>query len=93
VPRLRRLVSAGLTGLAGTACLACCAIPLLLAAGVLGGAGWVIAGQWMPGVAVSLVALATLAWWRTARRRGHRGDCASSGNCACRPDLSPPTGS
>jgi hypothetical protein len=61
MPGARRLVSAGLTGLAGTACLACCAIPLLLAVGVLSGAGWAIAGQWMPGIALSLVALAALA--------------------------------
>ena len=57
--------------LAGTACLACCTIPLLLAAGVLTGAGWALAGQWMPGVALSLVALAALAWWRTARKPTH----------------------
>lgn len=29
-----------LAGLAGAACAACCIIPLLLAAGVLAGAGW-----------------------------------------------------
>jgi len=85
VPGARRLMSVGLTGLAGTACLACCAIPLLLAAGVLSGAGWAIAGQWMPGIAISLVALAALAWWRTTRRRTHRSDCAGSGNCSCQP--------
>ena len=45
---VRRVLSAGLTGLAGTACLACCAVPALLAAGVLSGAGWAIAGRWMP---------------------------------------------
>ncbi len=93
MPGLRRLVSPGLTGLAGTPCLACCAIPLLLAAGVLGRAGWAVAGRWAAGIAVSLVALAARAWWRTARRRGHRGDCAGGGNCACAPKLSRATGS
>ena len=57
----RRRVPTGLAGLAGTACLATCAIPLLLNVGVLSGAGWAVAGQWMPGLAVSLTALAALA--------------------------------
>lgn len=69
MPSVRRVVSAGLTGLAGTACLACCLVPTLLTTGVLGGAGWVIAGRWTPGIAVSLVVLAALAWWRTNRHR------------------------
>ena len=81
VPGVRRVVSAGLTGLAGTACVACCLIPLLLTAGVLSGAGWAIAGRWMPGIAVSLVALAALAWWR-ATRRPHPAD---GGDCSCPP--------
>jgi hypothetical protein len=84
MPGVRRLVS---TGLAGTACVACCAIPLLLAAGVLSGAGWAIAGQWMPGIAPSLVALAALAWWRTTtRRHPHRSGCAGSEGCSCQPE-------
>lgn len=33
---LRRLLPASLGGLTGLACALCCAIPLLLAAGVLG---------------------------------------------------------
>lgn len=37
---LRRLLPSGLGGLTGLACALCCAIPLLLAAGILGGAGW-----------------------------------------------------
>ena len=82
MPSLRRAVPAGLTGLAGTACVACCVVPMLLTAGPLGGAGWAIARRWMPGIAVSLVALAALAWWRTTRHRD-RGDCTGGGSCAC----------
>jgi hypothetical protein len=47
--RVRRLLPSGptgltgLTGLAGIACAACCAIPLLLGAGALSGAGWAAA--------------------------------------------------
>jgi mercuric ion transport protein len=59
-------------------------VPALLTAGVLSGAGWAIAGQWMPSIAVSLVALAALAWWR-ATRRSHRNDCTGGENCSCPP--------
>jgi mercuric ion transport protein len=61
--RARRLLPSGLTGLAGLACAACCAIPMLLAGGVLSNAGWAAAGAWMPGVAVALAALAGATWW------------------------------
>ena len=80
--RARRVLPSGLTSLAGLACAACCAIPLLLAAGVLSGAGWAAAGAWMPGIAVALAALAGAAWWR-ARRRRHRGGCSGGASCAC----------
>ena len=85
-PAARRVLSAGLTGLAGTACAACCLIPLLLAAGVLSGAGWTLAGQSMPGIAVSLVALAALVWWRTTRRASGRTQPADAGDCSCPPE-------
>jgi mercuric ion transport protein len=70
----------GLTGLAGIACAACCAIPLLLAAGVLSGAGWALATAWLPGIAVVLTALAAAAWWTA--RRSHRTGCGG-GSCGC----------
>jgi protein-S-isoprenylcysteine O-methyltransferase Ste14 len=82
VDRVRRLAPSGLTGLAGAACAACCVIPLLLAAGVLSGAGWAGAGAWMRGVVVVLAMFAGAAWW-WARRRQHRGGCAGAANCAC----------
>jgi hypothetical protein len=81
VDRTRRLLPSSLAGLAGVACAACCAIPVLLTAGVLSGAGWAVAVSWMPGVAVALAALAGAAWWWTSRRR-HRTGCAG-GDCAC----------
>jgi hypothetical protein len=80
--RARRVLPSGLTGLAGLACAVCCAIPLLLAAGVLSGAGWAAAGAWMPGIAVGLAGLAGAAWWWASRRR-HRGGCAGGTGCAC----------
>jgi len=84
-PIVRRVVSTGLTALAGTACAACCLIPLLLTAGMLSGAGWAIAGQWMPGIAVSLAALAALAWWRTTHHT-HQPHPADGGDCSCPPE-------
>jgi mercuric ion transport protein len=79
--RARRLLPSGLTGLAGLACAACCAIPVLLAAGVISGASWAVAVAWMPGIAVTLAALAGAAWWWTARGR-HRAGCTGD-TCSC----------
>ncbi|WP_285559204.1 hypothetical protein [Actinoplanes regularis] len=78
---LRRLLPSGLTGLAAIACAACCVLPMLLAAGALSGAGWAVAGDWMPGITVALAAGAGGAWWWASRRR-HRAGCAGGG-CAC----------
>ncbi|WP_433796403.1 hypothetical protein [Actinoplanes sp. CA-252034] len=93
--RARRLLPSGLAGLAGLACAACCVIPVLLAAGLLSGAGWAAAGAWMPGIAVALATSAGGAWWWTARRRpgaGCAGDgCACAGRGQARAHPSPPT--
>jgi hypothetical protein len=80
--RVRRLLPSGLTGLAAIGCAACCAIPALLAAGALSGAGWAVAGDWMPGVPIVLAVAAGGAWWWRSRRQ-HTG-CAG-GDCACQP--------
>lgn len=79
--RLRRLLPASLGSLAGLACALCCTIPLLLAAGVLGGTGWAAFGQLVPGIAVVLAAAAGLAWWWT-RRRTHAAGCTGD-TCTC----------
>jgi mercuric ion transport protein len=78
----RRILPTGLGSLAGLACAACCVLPLLLAAGVLGGTGWAAAGRYLPGVALGLVATAGLAWWWARRRRVHATGCAGGG-CSC----------
>jgi mercuric ion transport protein len=70
-----------MTGLAGAACAACCVLPALLAAGILGGAGWAAANRFMPGVAIALAALAGLSWWWASKRR-HTTSCADGG-CSC----------
>jgi mercuric ion transport protein len=43
--------------------VACCALPLLLAAGALSGVGWAITGRWLPAVAGLLIASAGVLWW------------------------------
>lgn len=78
----RRLLPSGLASLAGLACIGCCAIPLLLTAGVLGGSAWAGLGRVMPGIAVALAALAGLAWWRATHRRGHTSGCGGAA-CSC----------
>jgi hypothetical protein len=84
---LRRLLQTSLGGLTGLACALCCAIPLMLAAGILGGAGWAFLGQLLPGIAVVLAAATALAWWWARRRPAHaaHGDGCSGGNCSCSP--------
>lgn len=79
---LRRLLPSSLGGLTGLACALCCAIPLLLAAGVLGGAGWAYAGRILPGVAMALAAATGLVWWWARRRPAHADGCAG-GDCSC----------
>ena len=79
--RLRRLLPSGMTGLAGAACGACCVLPALLAAGILGGAGWAAVNRFLPGVAAALAVLAALSLWWAIRRRPNSG-CAG-GNCSC----------
>ena len=79
-----RLLPSGLAGLAGLACAACCLIPVLLAAGVIGGAGWATLGQALPAVAIMLIAAAALLWWWAAHRKAPQcqTDCGCSEHAA-----------
>ena len=79
-----RLLPKGLVGLAGLACAACCLIPVLLAAGVIGGAGWATIGRALPAVAVMLVVGAALVWWWAAQRKAAQcpADCGCSDHAA-----------
>lgn len=54
------------------ACALCCLIPVLLATGVIGGAGWAVIGRALPAVAVMLVATAALVWWWVTHRKAPR---------------------
>ncbi|NUR24531.1 MAG: hypothetical protein HOV83_01525 [Catenulispora sp.] len=74
-----------LAWLAAAACVACCALPALVAAGLLGGGALAVAA-WLPTVAVVLavaaVAVFGLAWWRRSRAVRSRQGCTGS-VCGC----------
>ncbi|GAA3788298.1 hypothetical protein GCM10022226_03630 [Sphaerisporangium flaviroseum] len=83
--RRRRLLPAGVTGLAALACAACCVLPVLLAAGVIGGAGAVALTNIMPMVALGLAGVTVLIWglaWFLRSRRRVTG-CAGGDGCGC----------
>jgi hypothetical protein len=73
----------GLTGLAGLACAACCLIPMLFAAGVIGGAGWAAIARALPAIAIAMAAGAGLMWWWVARGRSTK--CATDCGCSNHP--------
>ncbi|GGS39090.1 hypothetical protein Snoj_28610 [Streptomyces nojiriensis] len=63
-----------LGGLAALACVACCALPVLITAGVVGAGAGAVVG-WLPALAVVLAVLAAGTWWYGQRRR----------SCSCAP--------
>lgn len=67
--------------LAALACAACCALPLLIAAGVLTGAGAAIARNTLIAVAAVLATAALGTWWLHQRRNARAAATADSG-CA-----------
>jgi mercuric ion transport protein len=83
-PPTRSKVTAGLAALA---CAACCALPFLIAAGVLTGAGAALAQNVLLAVAGVLIAAAGLMWWlhrrRTARKAAAGSSGCADGTCAC----------
>jgi mercuric ion transport protein len=79
----RKFLPRSLTGLAGLACVLCCAIPLLLAAGAIGGTVWAGLARSMPAIAVALAVLAASAWWWTSRHRRAHSDGCAGGDCSC----------
>jgi mercuric ion transport protein len=58
--------------LAALACAACCAIPLLIAAGILTGAGAAILEQTLLAIAAGLVVAALSMWWLHRRQSVRR---------------------
>jgi hypothetical protein len=70
-------------GLAALACAACCALPLLIAAGVLTGAGAAILQKTLLAVSAGLVVLALAMWWLHRRRTAQRVAAAGGAGCGC----------
>jgi len=75
--------------LAAVACAVCCAIPFLIAAGILTGAGAAIMQKTLLAVSAGLVAAGLGMWWLHRRRSARRAATAAGapgcadGNCAC----------
>ncbi|GAA4974942.1 hypothetical protein [Actinoplanes utahensis] len=71
-------------GLAVLACATCCALPLLIGAGVLTAAGAAILERTLLAVAAGLV-VAALGMWGLHRRRSarHTGCGCTGGGCGC----------
>lgn len=74
-----------LAWLAAAACVACCALPALVTAGLLGGGALAVAA-WLPTVALVLAVAAAAvfgwAWWRRAHAAKSGQGCAGSA-CGC----------
>ena len=78
LPPTRSKVTAALAGLA---CAVCCALPFLVAAGVLTGAGAVVVENLLLGASGLLIAAAAGMWYlhrRRATRKAGATGCASS---------------
>ncbi len=73
-----KTLSGRLAGLSALACVACCALPALIAAGVVGGGLWAWLGGALPAIAVGTAVAAAGAWWWA----DHRCSCGTS-DCAC----------
>lgn len=70
-------------GLAALACAACCAIPLLITAGVLTGAGAALLEQTVLAIAAGLAVTALGMWWLHRRRSFHRATTAGGSTTGC----------
>ena len=82
----------GLGVLAALACVGCCALPVLIAAGALSGGAAAFFADSMPAIAVALAVAAAAAFgWATYRRsRGtgcgtttETGGCGDGSGCGC----------
>jgi mercuric ion transport protein len=72
---------------AGVACVACCALPILITAGVLGGGAVAFLAANLPVVAIALAVPAVAAFALAARRRARARPCScdAQGGCGCDP--------
>ncbi|MGW7169672.1 hypothetical protein ACWGH3_31245 [Streptomyces sp. NPDC054884] len=79
-----------LGGLAALACVACCALPVLITAGVVGAGAGAVVG-WLPALAVVLAVLAVGTWWLGQRRRpcSCAPKTAGDSGCSCKASADP----
>ncbi|MFJ4819621.1 hypothetical protein [Streptomyces sp. NPDC088801] len=82
-PRPHRMPRA-LGGLAALACMACCAIPVLITAGIVGAGAGAVVG-WLPDLAIVPAVLAAGTWWLGQSRRACScaPNTAGAGGCGC----------
>ncbi|GAA2662284.1 hypothetical protein [Streptomyces vastus] len=71
-----------LGGLAALACVACCALPVLITAGVVGAGTGAVVG-WLPALTVVLAVLAAGTWWLGQRGRSCSGAPKTAGEGEC----------
>ncbi len=67
---------------AAFACAVCCALPFLIAAGVLTGAGAALAQNVLLAVAGALATAAGFMWWLHRRRTARKAAAAGASGCA-----------
>ncbi|MFH8642299.1 hypothetical protein [Streptomyces goshikiensis] len=79
-----------LGGLAALACVACCALPVLITAGVVGAGAGAVVG-WLPALAVALAVLAASTWWLGQRRSSCScaPKTAGESRCGCKTSADP----
>jgi mercuric ion transport protein len=69
--------------LALVACAACCALPLLIAGGLLTTAGAAVLQYTLVAVAAGLAVLALGMWWLHERARSRPAAAADGSSCGC----------
>jgi len=79
-PPIRSKVTAALAALA---CAACCALPLLITAGIITGVGAAILEQSLLAVAAGLIVIALAMWWLHRRRSARRAAAAAAAGASC----------
>jgi hypothetical protein len=79
-----------LGGAAALACVACCALPALITAGVVGAGAGAVVGR-LPALAVVLALLAAGTWWLGRHRRSCAcaPKTAGEGGCGCQKSADP----